>query len=97
MGQYRFLSKHDQEIWFQASFDPIVDMNHKTLKIVMMAMDITEDKLQTAYFQGQIDSIRSAQLVVDFDPWGNILEVNDKFLELMGYTMYDVQSSRRVC
>lgn len=91
-GQFRFLTKHEQEIWFQASFDPILDLNQKPLKVMMLAQDITEDKLQAAYFQGQIDAILEAQLVVDFDPWGNVLKANQNYLDLMEFDMYDVQS-----
>jgi len=43
-GQYRRLGKGGKEIWIQASYNPIFDMNGKPFKVVKYATDITGDK-----------------------------------------------------
>lgn len=43
-GQYRRLGKGGKEIWIQASYNPILDMNGKPFKVVKYATDITGDK-----------------------------------------------------
>ncbi|MBX9574811.1 MAG: PAS domain-containing methyl-accepting chemotaxis protein [Caulobacteraceae bacterium] len=43
-GQYRRLGKGGREIWIQASYNPIFDMNGKPYKVVKYATDITAQK-----------------------------------------------------
>ncbi|HEY0917194.1 MAG TPA: methyl-accepting chemotaxis protein, partial [Solimonas sp.] len=40
-GQYRRIAKGGREIWIQASYNPIYDMNGKPFKVVKYATDIT--------------------------------------------------------
>ncbi len=40
-GQYRRLGKGDREVWIQASYNPILDLNGKPFKVVKYATDIT--------------------------------------------------------
>jgi methyl-accepting chemotaxis protein len=42
-GQYRRLGKGGREIWIQASYNPIFDMNGKPFKVVKFATDVTAD------------------------------------------------------
>ncbi len=43
-GEYKRLGKGGKEIWIQASYNPIYDMNGKPFKVVKYASDITEQK-----------------------------------------------------
>ncbi|MFN3352628.1 MAG: PAS domain S-box protein [Brevundimonas sp.] len=43
-GQYRRFGKGGREIWFQASYNPILDANGRPYKVVKYAVDITEQK-----------------------------------------------------
>ncbi len=40
-GQYRRLGKDGREVWIQASYNPILDMNGRPFKVVKYATDIT--------------------------------------------------------
>ncbi|MDQ7746103.1 PAS domain S-box protein [Hydrogenophaga pseudoflava] len=40
-GRYRRLGKGGQEIWIQASYNPILDLNGKPFKVVKYATDVT--------------------------------------------------------
>jgi methyl-accepting chemotaxis protein len=42
-GQYRRLAKGGREVWIQASYNPILDLNGKPFKVVKYATDITAD------------------------------------------------------
>ena len=44
-GEYKRLGKGGKEIWIQASYNPIFDMNGKPFKVVKYATDITMRKL----------------------------------------------------
>jgi methyl-accepting chemotaxis protein len=41
-GQYKRIAKGGREIWIQASYNPILDLNGKPFKVVKFATDITE-------------------------------------------------------
>ncbi|MFP8780273.1 methyl-accepting chemotaxis protein [Hydrogenophaga sp. RWCD_12] len=57
-GRYRRIGKGGKEIWIQASYNPIYDMNGKAFKVVKYATDVTEqvraaDMLATVVEQAQ--------------------------------------------
>ena len=41
-GQYKRIAKGGKEVWLQASYNPIMDINGKSFKVVKYATDITE-------------------------------------------------------
>ena len=90
-GQYKRIGKGGREIWIQASYNPILDMNGKPFKIVKFATDITEQKLKAADFEGQLGAISKAQAVIEFDLTGTILTANENFLTVMGYSLPEIK------
>jgi methyl-accepting chemotaxis protein len=90
-GQYRRVSKDGWEIWVQASYNPIADAQGKLFKVVEYATDITEQKLRTADYEGQLAAIGKAQAVIEFNVDGTIRSVNDNFAKMFGYTNVEVQ------
>ena len=90
-GEYKRIGKSGKEIWIQASYNPILDLNGKTFKVVKYASDITQQKLQSADFQGQIEAIGKSQAVIEFDIEGTILNANNNFLNGLGYTLDEIK------
>ncbi|HEY4374831.1 MAG TPA: methyl-accepting chemotaxis protein [Burkholderiales bacterium] len=90
-GQYKRLGKGGREIWIQASYNPIFDLNGKPCKVVKYATDITESKLREADFSGQLAAIGKAQAVIEFNTDGKILTANDNFLGAIGYTLEEIR------
>jgi methyl-accepting chemotaxis protein len=90
-GQYRRVSKDGWEVWIQASYNPIADAHGKLFKVVEYATDITEQKLRTADYEGQLAAIGKAQAVIEFNVDGTIRSLNDNFSTMFGYTNADLQ------
>jgi diguanylate cyclase (GGDEF)-like protein/PAS domain S-box-containing protein len=90
-GEYKRLGKDGREIWLQASYNPIFDLNGRPFKIVKYAADITVQKLRQADYQGQIEAIHKSQGVAAFALDGTILDVNEKLLAALGYTIDEVR------
>lgn len=90
-GEYRRLGKGAREVWIQASYNPILDMNGKVFKVVKYATDITARKLRNADFTGQIDAISKSQAVIHFNLDGTILDANDNFLTTLGYSLDEIK------
>ncbi len=90
-GEYKRLAKGGREIWIQASYNPIFDMNGKPFKVVKYATDITEQKLKNADYQGQLDAIGKVQAVIEFELDGTIITANPNFCNAMGYSLDEIQ------
>ncbi len=90
-GQYKRIAKGGHEIWIQASYNPILDANGKPFKVVKYATDITQQKLQSADYEGQLAAISKAQAVIEFGLDGKVIHANDNFLKVLGYTLDEVK------
>ena len=90
-GEYRRIRKDGSEIWIQASYNPILDMNGRPFKIVKYATDVTAQKLRNADYAGQIDAIGKSQAVIEFDMDGTVRDANPNFLHALGYTLDEIR------
>lgn len=90
-GEYKRIGNGGKEVWIQASYNPIMDMNGKPFKVVKYATDITETKLKNADFSGQIDAIGKAQAVIEFNLDGTIINANSNFLGALGYNLDEIK------
>ncbi len=90
-AEYKRISKSGKEIWINASYNPIFDMNGKPFKVVKFATDITASKVKNAEYEGKINAISKAQGVIEFTLDGKILSANDNFLNAMGYSLGEIQ------
>ncbi|WP_138567922.1 methyl-accepting chemotaxis protein [Pseudoalteromonas phenolica] len=90
-GEYKRLAKGAREIWIQASYNPIFDLNGKPIKVVKYATDITQQKLQSANYEGQLQAISKSQAVIEFNMDGTIINANENFLNAMGYSLDEIK------
>jgi methyl-accepting chemotaxis protein len=84
-AEFKRIAKGGREIWIQASYNPIFDLNGKPFKVVKFASDVTQTKLRAADFSGQVEAIGRSQAVISFDLGGHILTANANFLNAVGY------------
>ncbi|MGD0562035.1 MAG: methyl-accepting chemotaxis protein [Roseiarcus sp.] len=83
--EYKRIGKGGKEIWIQASYNPVLSKSGTVLKVVKVAMDITAAKLQAAENRAKIEAISRAQVIVEYSPDGNVIEVNENFVKKAGY------------
>jgi diguanylate cyclase (GGDEF)-like protein/PAS domain S-box-containing protein len=89
-GEFKRFCKDGSEIWLQATYTPILDMNGKPFKVVKYATNVTAEKLAEADYRGQIDAINKLQGVAVFKLDGTITGANDNFLNVFGYEREDL-------
>jgi methyl-accepting chemotaxis protein len=89
-GEYKRLKKGGAEVWIQATYNPILDLDGKPIKIVKFAIDVTAQKLASNDYQAKIEAINRAQAVIEFDLDGNVLSANENFLRTTGYSLREV-------
>lgn len=89
-AEYKRFGKGGREIWLQAIYNPICDIQGKPYKVVKFATDVTQDRLRRADVAGQIAAINRSQGVIHFDMDGTILDANENFLGVVGYRLDEV-------
>jgi methyl-accepting chemotaxis protein len=90
-AEYKRFGKNGKEVWIQASYNPILGRNGKPFKVVKFATDITERKLQSGEYEGQIHAIDKSQAVIHFKMDGTIITANQNFLGALGYALSEIQ------
>ena len=90
-AEYKRIGKGGKEVWIQASYNPILDLNGKPFKVVKYATETTEAKLQNADYQGQLAAIGKSQAVIEFKMDGTIVTANANFLGALGYELDEVK------
>lgn len=90
--EFKRVGKGGKEVWIQASYNPILDMNGKPFKVVKFATDITEQKLKNSDYEGQLNAIGKSNAVIEFNMDGTIITANDNFLSALGgYSLNEVK------
>nr|WP_299380088.1 PAS domain-containing methyl-accepting chemotaxis protein [uncultured Halomonas sp.] len=85
-GEFKRIDKNQNEIWLNATYNPIFDAKGQPYKVVKFASDITAQKHKNAEFESQIDAIGRSQAVIEFDLNGVVTAANDNFLKTVGYS-----------
>ncbi|MBT9382300.1 PAS domain-containing methyl-accepting chemotaxis protein [Pseudooceanicola sp. CBS1P-1] len=90
-GEYARLTQKGEEVFIQASYNPIFDLDGKPVKVIKFATDITAQRRHNAEFESKFNAIDRSQAVIEFDLEGNILAANENFLRVSGYSMRELQ------
>jgi methyl-accepting chemotaxis protein len=82
-GEYRRVGKGGREVWIIASYNPILDKNGKVQRVVKFATDVTAAK---AELKVRTDIMNMTSIVSEANLKGDILSVNEKFIETSKYS-----------
>ncbi len=85
-GQFRRAGKGGREIWIQASYNPIFDMNGRPFKVVKYATDITERTIAAREFESELQRVVGAACAGDFSERFNVDNKTGFFREVAGRT-----------
>ena len=90
MGQFRRLSKSGEDVWIEASYDPILS-GGRVIEVVKIAADITATRLSSLHNQNKLRALDASLAVIEFDLDGRVLDANENFCRLMGYRLEDIK------
>lgn len=89
-GEFRRFTRAGDEVWLQATYNPVLDEHGRPWKVVKLATDVTAAKRAAAETAGRVAAIDRAQAVVEFDLSGHVTDANQNFLDVMGYERSEV-------
>ncbi len=77
-GQYKRLGKGGREVWIQASYNPIYDMNGRPFKVVKYATDITAQIRDTQALQAAVSQTREVVAAAQSGDLTGHIDTQDK-------------------
>ncbi len=77
-GRYRRFGKGGREVWIQASYNPIHDMDGRPFKVVKYASDITAQVLESQALQQAVDQTRDVVAAAQGGDLSRRIDLNGK-------------------
>ncbi|OSI67794.1 histidine kinase [Bradyrhizobium canariense] len=90
-SEFKRIAKGGREIWIEASYNPVLDGNGKTVMVAKIATEITEKKIRSMTASSKIAAIGRAQAVIEFKLDGTIVTANENFCNALGYSLTEIQ------
>lgn len=84
-AEFQRFGKTGQEVWIQATYNPILGDDGDVTSVVKFATDITKQKISRREIQNR------SQAIIEFRPDGTILTANGNFLQTVGYTIDEIR------
>jgi len=88
--KFRRIAKNGQDIWIQATYNPLLDAHGKPVGVIKFASDITAMEAKTRELESKVAAIGRSQAVIEFKLDGTILAANGNFLAATGYAENEV-------
>ncbi len=89
-GEFKRIGKNGKAIRLRSTYNPILDSAGQQTKILEIATNVTQTRMDSDDCRGQMQAILRSQAVVDFKLDGTILIANENFLTIMGYTLAEI-------
>lgn len=89
--EFKRIAKDGHEVWIEASYNPVLDGDGKTVMVAKIATEITEKKIRSMTDASKIAAISRAQAVIEFKPDGTIVTANENFCKSLGYSLAEIQ------
>jgi methyl-accepting chemotaxis protein len=90
-GEFSRITKNGNVVWILASYTAVADEKGKIIKVIKLATNITESKIESADYKSQVEAISKSQAVISFNMDGTIIQANDNFLNTLGYSLTEVK------
>jgi methyl-accepting chemotaxis protein len=84
--------KGGHEVWVAAHYCPVNGADGRPVKVLLLATDITDAKVQANEHETRVNAISRSVAVSEYDLSGNLLTANEHFLSLMGYSLREVSA-----
>ncbi|MGX4807717.1 PAS domain-containing protein [Bradyrhizobium guangdongense] len=89
--EFKRIAKGGREVWIEASYNPVLDGDGKTVMVAKIATDITAKKIRSMTDASKIAAISRAQAVIEFKLDGTIVTANENFCNALGYSLAEIE------
>jgi methyl-accepting chemotaxis protein len=86
----RLVGKFQHQVWVQCCFAPLLE-GPVVQRVMVCCLDVTAEMMHELDVSGQVEAITRSQAVAAFAMDGTILDANQIYLDLFGYTLEEVR------
>lgn len=90
-GDMKHVTKQGRDLWTMSTYTCMRRDDGSVEKILFLAIDTTQQKKQSLDYQGQIQALNRSSMKIEFLPTGDVLECNQRFLEMAGFSLYEMK------
>ncbi|EGK8127452.1 PAS domain S-box protein [Campylobacter lari] len=90
-GLFRRIAKDGKDIYLEANYLPILNQNNEVYKVIKFANDITQRNYEMLDLKNTIDAANRSMAIIEFNPYGEILNANENFTQTMGYSLSEIK------
>ncbi|PXC07445.1 hypothetical protein C0043_14345, partial [Pseudomonas aeruginosa] len=93
------LRRDGTPVWLEATYFPVKNAEGAVVEVLKIAADVTRNHSELLLLNAINDAIRQSMAVIEFTPDGEILDANENFLRLFGYSLKSLkgQHHRMLC
>ncbi len=98
-GVFKRLRRDGSPVWLEATYFPVKNAQGAVIEVLKMAADVTRNHSELLLLNAINDAMRQSMAVIEFTPDGEILDANENFLRLFGYSLKPLkgQHHRMLC
>ncbi len=89
-AEFKRIDSKGNNIWIQATYNPLLNSRGEVYKIIKFATNITERKIADTKIQNQLEALNRSQAVIEFESDGTIVSANENFLTAVGYSANEI-------
>lgn len=90
-GKFPRLHKNGKTLYLEANYFPVKNEAGQVIEVIKICNDVTETQNELDDREAILEALDRSQAVIKFEPDGTIIEANQNFLEVMGYSMFEIQ------
>lgn len=89
-GMFRRITADGRDVWLPMTYSPVPGFRGRPVRVVVVAGAVAAGSLSAPADSGLIAAINRSQAVISFATDGTVLDANDNFCALMGYTREEI-------
>jgi PAS domain S-box-containing protein len=91
-GYIRHITRTGKDLWVIAALNITKNSESSASKVIYLALDASEEKMQMQKQERIVETVTNLNIKLEIDINGNVLDGNDNFIQLFGFTKKEIKS-----
>ncbi|MFQ3580061.1 MAG: PAS domain-containing protein, partial [Bacteroidales bacterium] len=91
-GFMKHVTKEGKDLWTLSTYTCVRNDRGDVSKILFLALDTTENKIQSLNYEAIIEALNRSSLKAEIDIDGQIIDCNNNFLQTLDYTQDEIKN-----
>ncbi|WP_257874440.1 PAS domain-containing methyl-accepting chemotaxis protein [Helicobacter sp. 11S02596-1] len=90
-GVFKRYTRSGKEVYLEASYNAITGSDGRPYRVVKFATDVTQSVIFKNDLESVLNAVNRSMATIEFDPKGVIVNANENFLRVVGYTLDEIK------